>query len=181
MSLGLVAWFTGLSGAGKSSIAVEAASLLSARGLSVEIVDGDVLRQSLARHLGFSTDDVMESNNIAVDVCAELRRTTDVVLVPRISPLRMGRQIARRELGEGFVEVYVKASIETVERRDPKGLYARARKALGDVPIGLPGGLPFEEPEEADLILDTETSDQYSLSLTLADALETLIQRNRLH
>jgi adenylylsulfate kinase len=180
MSLGLVAWFTGLSGAGKSSIAVEAASLLSARGLSVEIVDGDVLRQSLARPLGFSAADVMESNNIAVDVCAGLRRSTDVVLVPRISPLRLARQIARQELGEGFIEVYVKASIKTVERRDPKGLYERARNAQGEVPIGLPGGLPFEVPEEADLILDTETSDQHSLSLALTDAIETLIQKKRL-
>lgn len=176
MSQGLVVWFTGMSGSGKSSIARDAADLLSARGLSVEILDGDELRRTRAKHLGFSADDVMESNRIAMEVCAELRQDSDVVLVPRISPLRQGRLLARQGLGEAFIEVYVKASIETVSRRDPKGLYQRARESSSVKPIGLPGGLPFEEPADPDLILDTDACGQQALSVTLASFIEAAIE-----
>ena len=166
MSTGLVAWFTGLSGSGKSTIARAAADLLTDRGLSVETVDGDQLRQTRARHLGFSADNIMESNALAVEVCSEVRQSCDVVLVARISPFRRARRIARQALGERFIEVYIKASPASVSERDPKGLYRRARTG-GDIPIGMPGGLAFEEPKNPDLILDTDRFDQQSLAETL--------------
>jgi len=178
MSAGLIAWFTGLSGSGKSTIARAAQDLLTGRGFSVETVDGDALRRTRARHLGFSTDDVMEANGLAIQVCSDLRQNCDVVLVSRISPLRRAREIARQTLGEGFIEVYVKASAEAVAQRDPKGLYERARTG-GDIPIGMPGGLVFEEPVDPDLLLDTDQCDQQSLAEALSDFIQSWIRSRR--
>ena len=166
---GLVVWFVGLSGSGKSTIAATAADSLAGAGLSVEVVEGDRLRQTRAPHLGFSSDAIMESNSLAIEVCSDLRRHCDVVLVPRISPFRRARWLAKQELGDGFIEIYVKASIETVQARDPKGLYERARKGQAEAMIGMPGAVPFEAPENPDLLLDTETFDHHFLAKTLVD------------
>jgi adenylyl-sulfate kinase len=180
MSHGLVVWFTGLSGSGKSTIAQAAAEVLAGHGNSVELVDGDEIRRTRGKHLGFSADDVMESNYIAVQICSELRKKCDIVLVPRVSPMRRARRIAREALGKSFVEVYIYASLETVQARDPKGLYERARNGAGDPPIGMPGGLPFEAPEDPDLVLDTEALDQEALVEKLADYVTNLLeQRSR--
>lgn len=178
MSAGLIAWFTGLSGSGKSTIARSAQDLLTGRGFSVETVDGDTLRRNLARPLGFSTDDVTVSNDLAIQVCSDLRQNCDVVLVSRISPLRRAREIARQTLGEGFIEVYVKASTEAVAQRDPKGLYERARTG-GDIPIGMPGGLVFEVPADPDLVLDTDQCDQQALAQTLTDFIQSWIRHGK--
>jgi adenylyl-sulfate kinase len=164
---GLVVWFVGLSGSGKSTIAEAVSNSLASAGLSVEMVDGDRLRQDQAPHLGYSSDDIIESNKLAIQFCSELRQHCDIVLVPRISPHSSARQVARQELGSGFIEVYVKASLETVQERDPKNLYERARNGQGDPMIGMPGATPFEAPEHPDLVLDTESFDHRALAAKL--------------
>ena len=180
MGVGLVAWFTGLSGSGKSTIANAAAELLSAQEMHVEIVDGDEIRRTQASHLGFSQADVAKSNELAIRICSERRQNCDIILVPRISPSRQGRQIARESFGEAFIEVYIQASIETVIRRDPKGLYEKAQSNEVEPLIGMPGGLPFEAPGNPDLILDTEIFDLQTLARALADYVSSWFTRRHL-
>ena len=91
------------------------------------------------------------------------------------TPLRIARQVARQELSDGFIEVYVKASIETVQTRDPKGLYERLRKGEGEPMIGMPGATPFEAPEQPDLVLDTESFDYRTLATMLEELISQLL------
>jgi adenylyl-sulfate kinase len=155
MTAGLVFWFTGLSGAGKSQIASRVAPRLEAAGRSVLTLDGDDLRATLSRDLGFSRADIMENNRRIAHHCAKVRHQADVVLVPLISPLADGRAVARSLLAPGFFEVWIAAGLDTVIARDPKGLYARAR--AGEIPdmIGYAPGNPYEPPLTPDLTIDS--------------------------
>ena len=172
MSGGLIIWFVGLSGAGKSTIAEIATDSLHDLGFSVEVVDGYRLRQASASALGFSTDAVMKSNELAIKVCSDLRQKCDVVLVSRISPNHLVRRLARQALAPGFFEVYIKASLKTVRSRDPKGLYESASRGQTDPMIGMPDAAPFEVPISPDLVLDTESHDPQYLAAALVDFIQ---------
>lgn len=164
---GLVAWFTGLSGSGKSTVATRAAGILRAKGIRVGILDGDEIRRRLDRPLGFSREDVRTSNEIVLELCERERGDVDVLFVTRVSPLEADRRAARTRLGDDLFEVYVMASLETVMRRDPKGLYARA--ATGAAPlIGMSGAVPYEPPADAEITLDTERYDADEAAARLA-------------
>ena len=153
MARGVTVWFTGLSGAGKTTIARRVEAVLQQRGVPVERLDGDVVRQSLCRDLGFSKEDRDRNIERVTFVAKLLTRHGVVVLAAFISPYRAAREAARREIGS-FVEVYVKASLETLVRRDVKGLY---RKALaGEIRHFTGIDDPYEEPECPDLVLDTD-------------------------
>lgn len=152
----VVAWFTGLSGAGKSTIAALVAEQLTTAGIPVTTVDGDAVRARLTRHLGFSADDIRENNRCIADLCVEALATSDVVLVPVIAPLRDARAAARMRIGTPFVEVQVLASLATVSSRDPKGLYADVRDGRRGPLIGMPTAVPYETPEAPEVTLDTE-------------------------
>ena len=183
MNLGLIVWFTGLSGSGKTTIAEETASTLVSKSWSVNIIDGDVLRNTVGAHLGFSIPDIFESNRLAIQLCEDIKSDYDVVLVPRISPFVRAREIARDRFTDAFLEVYVKASIETVSQRDPKGLYRQAiQNDSIQRPIGLVGGIPFEAPLNPDITLDTDLYDQHVLSDRLVSAIEDrLVSRSKLY
>ncbi len=150
---GQTVWLTGLSGSGKSSVAAEVQRLLVASGQAASILDGDNLRHGLNSDLGFSTQDRLE-NVRRVGAVAQLMADTGVVaLVPLISPYRAGRDQIRadhRAAGLAFVEVYVNTPIEECERRDVKGLYAKARAGQ------LPGFTGIDDPYEAPLRPDIE-------------------------
>ncbi|ADU51742.1 sulfate adenylyltransferase [Thermaerobacter marianensis DSM 12885] len=149
---GVTVWFTGLPGAGKSTLAREVAARLRQRGLPVEVLDGDVLRQGLCRDLGFSPDDRRRQVERAAWVAGTLTRHGIITLVAVIAPYRDSREQARREIGD-FLEVYVRAPLEVLVARDPKGLY---RKALAGQIQGFTGvDAPYEEPERPDLVCDT--------------------------
>ena len=152
----VVAWMTGRSGAGKSTIAGRASARLQASGRRVTILDGDAVRARLHRHLGFSPQDIRENNRLIAQECLEALPTADAVLVPVISPFRDARASVRAVLGASMLEVYVRASLEEVTRRDTKGLYRRA--AEGSLPglIGVDPAVPYEAPEAPDILLDTE-------------------------
>ena len=119
-------WFTGLSGAGKSTIATELAKILRRQGYKVEVLDGDIVRKSLTRDLGYSRADRDENIRRIGFVANLLSRNGIIVLVSVISPYRDVREEVRQEIGN-FIEVYVKAPLEVCEERDVKGLYKRAR------------------------------------------------------
>lgn len=152
-----VLWFTGMSGAGKSTIADALKAALEKRGTTVATIDGDDVRERLHRHLGFTPEDIRENNRLIARLAGEAAREHDVVLVPVISPFRDARAAARAAIGAGFVELYIKSSEAARIARDPKGLYKKVH--AGEIPhlIGYRGGPPYEEPERPDILVDTDT------------------------
>ena len=151
---GLVLWLTGLSSAGKSTISAIVADRLRAGGHRVEVIDGDLIRERLSPDLGFSRADRDENVRRVTVLSDLLSRNGVIVVTAMISPYRQTREAVRVELGERFVEVFVKASLEACAQRDPKGLYAMALKGQ----IGEFTGVsdPYEEPLSPELVLETE-------------------------
>ena len=152
----MIFWFCGLSGAGKSTVAEAVCNRLTADGRSVLMLDGDVVRENFHKTLGFSAADIAENNALIAKLCIKGADRHDVVIVPIISPLDPARKAARHEIGPGFRLVWCRSPVEVVAERDVKGLYALAAEGKIDDLIGYSkNGVAFEEPEDADLILDT--------------------------
>ena len=150
-----VFWFTGLSGAGKSTIAGAANTRFTQDGISVLSLDGDDVRRRLHRDLGFSESDIKTNNSLIAELCEKNRRDYDVIIVPIISPFRSSRAAARRRLSPGFFEIYIEASVNIVRKRDVKGLYSMADRDEITNLIGYSPGSIYEPPTEADLTLPT--------------------------
>jgi adenylylsulfate kinase len=147
-------WLTGLSGSGKSTVARLVAAELRARGRPVEVLDGDVVRRLLCADLGFTRED-RETNVRRIAFVADLLSRNGVTAIAAvISPYRDARDQVRGLLGERFVEVYVRASVEECERRDVKGLYEKAR--AGEIRAFTGVSDPYEEPLSPELLVDTE-------------------------
>jgi adenylylsulfate kinase len=153
---GVLLWFTGLSASGKSTVANEVTYQLHQMGKLTYVLDGDNIRHGLNKNLGFSPEDreenirrISEVGNLFAD--AGLITTTAF-----ISPYRKDRDFARQLLGEGrFIEIFVKASVETCEKRDPKGLYQKAKN--GEIKEFTGISAPYEEPLKPEIILDADT------------------------
>jgi adenylyl-sulfate kinase len=148
-------WFTGLSGAGKTTLAEAVRDRLAAMGMTVLILDGDQVREEFHRDLGFTPEDIRENNRLIAELCAMRRDECDAILVPVISPFRDARAAALARLAPGFFEIHISAGLDTVAARDVKGLYARSRDGAIGPMIGAPGGVPYEPPERADLVVDS--------------------------
>lgn len=149
---GLTIWLTGLSGAGKTTIATRVASTLGSRGLAVEVLDGDAVRRTLNAGLGFTKED-RDTNVRRLGYVAELLTHHGVVvIVAAISPYREAREEVRAQIGS-FLEVYVRCSVDELVRRDVKGLYARAIAGEIDHFTGVSD--PYEVPERPDVLVDT--------------------------
>jgi len=155
---GLVFWFTGLSGAGKTTLAESVRDRLNGQDIKTSILDGDDVRNRLHRHLGFSEAEIKENNALIAGLCESERQHADVVLVPIISPYAESRAGARKRLDPGFFEIHVRADIPVLEKRDTKGLYAKARNGEMDNLIGYSDGAPYEPPSAPDLTIDTGLS-----------------------
>lgn len=151
---GCVLWLCGLSGSGKSTIANALEHVLHDKGRFVVRLDGDNLRTGLNSNLGFSDEDRLENIRRTAELAKVLANNGVIVLCSLITPRGHLRDLARGILGDDFSEVYVKADYATCEARDPKGLYAKA--AAGEVKQFTGKDSSFEEPQEADLVLDTE-------------------------
>jgi adenylyl-sulfate kinase len=151
-------WFTGLSGSGKSTLAYAVEEALLARGAAVYVLDGDNVRFGLNRDLGFSPQDRTENIRRIGEVCGLFHDAGLIVLTAFISPYRADRQQVRELHPEGgFLEVFVDAPLEVCERRDVKGLYAKARS--GEIPEFSGISAPYEPPVEPELHVDTEQLD----------------------
>lgn len=152
---GCVLWFTGLSGCGKSTIANTVDHMLNSQGVHTYVLDGDNVRHGLNKNLGFSPEDRTENIRRIGEVAKLFADAGVVTLTAFISPYRADRDQVREIMPEGsFIEVYVNASLETCEKRDPKGLYKKAR--AGEIK-GFTGiDAPYEEPEKAELVLDSD-------------------------
>ena len=151
---GCIVWLTGLSGSGKSTIAVALEKALLERGQLAYVLDGDNVRHGLNKNLGFSPADRTENIRRIAEVAKLFTDCGVLVLTSFISPYRSDRDAARALFAPGdFVEVWVDASLETCESRDPKGLYKKAR--AGQIPEFTGISAPYEPPERPELVLDT--------------------------
>jgi bifunctional enzyme CysN/CysC len=162
-------WFTGLSGSGKSTIANLVEKRLTALGHHTYLLDGDNVRHGLNRDLGFSAEDRVENIRRVAEVARLMVDAGLIVLVSFISPFRDERRMARERFGEGeFVEVFVDTPLEVCERRDVKGLYAKAR--AGQIPNFTGIDSPYERPEHAELVLDTLAESTEQLAIKVVEA-----------
>ncbi|PFA62197.1 adenylyl-sulfate kinase [Bacillus sp. AFS015802] len=150
-----ILWFTGLSASGKSTVANALAASLFNQGKQVYVLDGDNVRHGLNQDLGFNEDDRKENIRRIGEVSKLFIDSGQIVLTAFISPYRKDRDLVRSLVGpEEFLEVYVHCSLEECEKRDPKGLYKKARKQEITHFTGI--SAPYEEPENPEIVLDTE-------------------------
>ena len=171
---GLMIWFTGLSGSGKSTIAIALERELHRRGLLCRILDGDNIRSGINNNLGFSEEDRVENIRRIAEVGKLFVDTGIITLAAFISPNNALRQMAAEIIGkEDFIEVYVSTPIEVCEQRDVKGLYARARR--GEIKDFTGVSAPFEAPEHPDLSLDTSV---LTLEESVGKLIELILKRN---
>jgi adenylylsulfate kinase len=173
---GCVCWFTGLSGAGKSSVANQVELLLNQRGIRTYLLDGDNIRHGLCQDLGFTVQDRAENIRRVGQVSKLMADAGVVVLTALISPYRSDRDRVRSSVQEivSFQEIFVKASLSTCEGRDPKGLYKLAREGKIKNFTGIDD--PYEEPLHPDLVLDSDQKSIEELAMEAVDWLTAKIQ-----
>ena len=164
----VVVWFTGLSGAGKTTLAKQLEEELFARNFMVQILDGDNIRSGINSNLSFSEEDRRENIRRIAEVSKLFLNCGIIAINSFISPTEELRHIARDIIGkENFIEVYINAPLDVCEKRDVKGLYARARK--GEIPDFTGISSPFELPDGADLEIRTDL-------LTIDDSVAKLLE-----
>jgi bifunctional enzyme CysN/CysC len=172
---GAVVWLTGLSGSGKSSVAVELERRLVAVGRAAYLLDGDNLRHGLCRDLGFSAPDRDENVRRVGEVATLFADAGLVAVVPLVSPYRAARrEVRERVVGAGlpFVEVFVDTPLEVCEQRDPKGLYARARAGELSGMTGVDD--PYEPPERPELVLRPGDGGPEEMAARVLEVLDAL-------
>ncbi|MBW9258552.1 MAG: adenylyl-sulfate kinase [Candidatus Thiodiazotropha sp. (ex. Lucinisca nassula)] len=164
-------WFTGLSGSGKSTLAHALEERLHQRGCRTYVFDGDNVRHGLCNDLGFSVEDRTENIRRIGEMSKLFVDAGVIALTAFISPIREDRNKARELFSEGdFIEVYIKASIETCESRDVKGLYKKAREGIIKNFTGISS--PYEAPENPEIVVDTENREVDECVDSLLAALE---------
>ena len=166
---GFTLWFTGLSGAGKTTLSNAVEKELRRLEMNVEHLDGDIVRKYLSRDLGFTKEDRGKNIERVTFVASLLTKYDVATLVSFISPYREKREEARAMIGS-FVEVYVKCPLEVCEERDVKGLYKKARKGEIDYFTGITD--PYEEPENADVTVNTSELNETQCAEAVLDHLE---------
>jgi sulfate adenylyltransferase len=171
--LGACVWFTGLCGSGKSTTAEALAALLASRGRYVTLLDGDAVRAHLSKGLGFSREDRDTNVRRIGFVAAEIVRHGGIAVCAAVSPYRATRDEVRQMVGHGhFVEVFVNTPLAMCEQRDPKGLYAKARR--GEIRRFTGIDDPYEPPLEPELTLDTVLASPRENACRILEVLERL-------
>jgi len=168
---GVTIWLTGLSGAGKTTLAEWLTPELERRGHRVESLDGDVVRTHLSKGLGFTREDRDENIRRIAWVAALGTRHGATMLVSAISPYTDGRREAREQIGQ-FVEVYVKCSLDELIERDPKGLYARA--LAGEIKNFTGVNDPYEAPVSPEIVVETDMESVEQSAAKILEGLEHL-------
>lgn len=169
---GITVWFTGLSGAGKTTVAKEIEKKLKKRDIYVQRLDGDIVREHLTQELGFTKEDRDKNIRRNTFVAGLLSKNDIITLCSFISPYRKTRGYARKEIEKrgGFIEVYVNAPLEVCEKRDIKGLYQKARQGEIENFTGISD--PYEEPENPDIELRTDKETVEESAKKIIDYLE---------
>ena len=168
---GFTLWFTGLSGSGKSTLAREVEGMLLERGLKVEVLDGDEVRTNLSEGLGFTREDRDRNIRRIGYVCRLLTRNDVAAVAAAISPYRAARDENRHAIGR-FVEVYCECDLDTLEQRDPKGLYARARQ--GEIQNFTGVSDPYEPPAKPEVVVNTARESVDACARRIVTTLEQL-------
>lgn len=150
----ILLWFTGLSGSGKSTIATALQKKLIEEGKLTYILDGDNIRHGLNQDLGFSEEHRIENIRRIGEVAKLFVDAGMITMASFISPYKKDRDLVRKKLGEEFIEVYVKCNLADCEKRDPKGLYKKARK--GGIPDFTGISAPYEEPVDPEITIETD-------------------------
>lgn len=150
-----ILWFTGLSGSGKTTIANQLKLELERQGKKVEVLDGDVIRDTLHKNLGFTPEDIHENNRLLTLLAKEKSNDFDYVLLPIISPFREDREKARIVIGKNFVEVFIDASLQECIRRDVKGHYKNALAGKIKNFIGIAKKNPYQPPLNPEISIKT--------------------------
>jgi sulfate adenylyltransferase len=165
---GFTIWFTGLSGAGKTTISEIVAPALRERGLKIEVLDGDVVRTNLSKGLGFSKEDRDTNIRRIGFVAAEVTRHGGLAICAPIAPYDAIRKEVRQMIEPlgGFILVHVATSLDECEKRDRKGLYAKARAGILKQFTGISD--PYEEPKDASLVLETKGTPEEAADEVLA-------------
>ena len=170
----VVIWFTGLSGSGKSTLAHSVEEILFSKGCRTYVLDGDNVRHGLTSNLGFSNEDRKENIRRIGEVTKLMMEAGLIILTAFISPFREDRIAVRNLISDGdFIEIYCKASLETCEARDLKGLYKRAR--LGEIKNYTGINSPYEIPDNPELIIDI---DQESLEESVSKIVSFLQKKS---
>jgi len=168
---GCTVWLTGLSGSGKSTLANLLEKALWERGARAYVLDGDNVRHGLNKDLGFSPEDREENIRRIGEVAALFTEAGIINVTAFISPYKGDRDKVREIMADGdFVEVYVKCDLDECEKRDPKGLYKKAR--AGEIPEFTGISAPYEEPDKAELIVDTTSQSEEDCLQALLSYLE---------
>ena len=168
---GFTLWFTGLSGSGKSTITEVIVTEFERRGVPVEVLDGDIVRENLSKGLGFSKEDRDTNIRRIAFVADLLSKHGTPVITAAISPYREIRDEARALMDGRFVEAFIATSLEECERRDTKGLYAKARS--GEIPEFTGVSDPYEAPENPELVVETEGKTPEESAQLILEFLET--------
>jgi len=169
----VVIWLTGLSGAGKTTLATGLERTLFSKGFLTKTLDGDQLRSGINSNLGFTDQDRQENIRRVAEISRLFVECGVICIDSFISPTATMRQTARQIIGnDNFIEIYLKASLEVCEQRDPKGLYKSARK--GEIRNFTGIGSPYEVPLSPDLVIDTV---KYSIEESLEICLNTILPR----
>ncbi|MFQ5900057.1 MAG: adenylyl-sulfate kinase [Thermodesulfobacteriota bacterium] len=172
---GCVIWLTGLSGSGKSTLAHEFEARLFEMNKRTYVLDGDNIRHGLNKDLGFSPEDRKENIRRIGEVAKLFAEAGIIALTAFISPYRKDRDEVRKLMVDGeFIEVYVKCSLEECENRDPKGMYKKAR--AGEIKSFTGITAPYETPDKAEIVVDTE---KHGLNKCVQDLIDYL-ERNKL-
>ena len=150
-----IIWLTGMSGSGKSTLSARLKKQLQKKDYSVQIIDGDSIRDDYTTKLGFGRQDVLTNNLNIAQKCLELRNNCDVILVPVISPYQEVRREVRKLLNPNFHLIYLTTTLENLKKRDTKGLYAEADSGVINDLIGYSSTTPYEAPDDAELTIDT--------------------------
>ena len=151
-----ILWFTGLSGAGKSTLSKILGIKLSKLSFKVKIIDGDIFRTKNKNKNNFSKNNILKNNLLIIDYIKKIQKKYDFILVSVISPLLITRNLARTKFGLNYFEIFVKCKIKTLEKRDTKQLYARAKKNIIKNLIGYNSNIKYEVSRYKKIIIDTD-------------------------
>ena len=168
---GVTLWLTGISAAGKSTIACIVEQMLLERRKHAYRLDGDNIRHGLNKNLGFTPEDRAENIRRIGEVARLFTDAGVIVIASFISPYRPDRDVIRRSMQPGeFIEVYVKVSVEAAEKRDPKGLYKKAR--AGEIKGFTGVDDPYEAPEKPEIVIDTESTSPQAAAMQMIEYLD---------
>ena len=151
-----ILWFTGLSGVGKSTLSKIIGTKLSKLSFKVKIIDGDIFRTKSKNKNSFSKTNILKNNLSIISYIKKIQTEYDFILVSAISPLLITRNLARAKFGLNYFEIYVKCKIKTLEKRDTKQLYARAKKNIIKNLIGYNSNIKYEVSKYKKIIIDTD-------------------------